>query len=134
MRAPCSGLAGAATWGALCAAVVLLPFVLHLDAAWSYKTETAQGLSYEVPGLSSWLAGLRQMLVGTDAPFLDAPGRYRHLGIPVVALALLGALVCRARSLGFVAPALILAFVLSLPGPWMGFLSELPPLSFIRNI
>ena len=128
------GLAGAAAWGALCAAVVLLPFALHLDAAWSYKTETLQGLSYEVPGWSSWLAGLRHVLVGTDTPFLDAPGRYRHLGVPLVALALLGALVCRARSLGFVAPALILAFLLSLPGPWLGFLRGVPPLSFVRNI
>lgn len=128
------GLAGTAIWGALCAAVVLLPFVLHLGTAWSYKTETGQGLTFEVPGFSGWLTGLWQMVFDADAPFLDTPGRYRHFGIPAVALALLGAVVCRARSLGFVAPALILAFLLSLPGPWMGFLSELLPLSFIRNI
>lgn len=127
------GLGLAGVWGAACAALVLLPFVVNLRGAWSYKTESSQGLSYEVPDLAGWLESLRQTVFDVGAPFLDAPGFYRHLGVVTCLLALLGAAVAwRERRLRHAAPALAIAFVLCLPGPWMAFAAHLPPLTWIR--
>jgi len=68
-------------------------------------------------------------------PVLDTPDFYQYLGFPAVALALLGVFVAhQQRALRFLPAALALSFLLCLPGPWMAFLAELPPLSFIQMI
>ena len=128
-------LAGASLWGALLAAPFLLPFLLNFRNAWKYKTETAEGASYEVPDLTGWLGRLRAIAMGEPGPFMDGPGFYLYLGLPVLALAGVGAYACwRRPPLRFVAAFLALIFVVCVPGPWMASVAHLPPITFIRTL
>ncbi len=129
-----AGLAAGAVWGALGAAFVLLPFAFNLQSAWNYKTDTP-GSSFEVPDLSGWVASLRDVLFDRGATFLDEYAFFTHLGVGLSALALFGAWAAwREPRLRFAVPALGVAFLLCLPGPWMAPLAELPPLYWLRNI
>jgi len=128
-----AGLGTASVWGAFTASFVLLPFCLHLQGSWKYKTQTVQGRSYAVPDLPGWIHGLIRAVLDGRPFLLDTPDFYQYLGFPAVALALIGCFAARRQpTLRFLPPALVLSFLLCLPGPWMGFLAGLPPFAFIR--
>ena len=127
-------LAAASFWGALLAAPFLLPFVNNFRSAWKYKTQTAEGVSYEVADLAGWLARLRAMIVDEPGPFMDGPSFYLYLGVPALALAGLGVAVCWQKpQQRFIAPFFAAMFLFCVPGPWMAFVSDVPPITFIRT-
>jgi hypothetical protein len=131
-----AGAALAGLTGLALAGVALLPSLLHLAGAWVYKTRTAMGHYRACGTLAEWGRGLRAMLWPTDTGgMLDDPRFYLHLGIPMVALALVGlATALRRRGHRFLVPLTVVTFVLCLPGPWMAWLEQLPPLGWVRNL
>ncbi len=132
---PLAGLALASVWGALLAAPILLPFLHHFRGAWKYKTQTAQGVSYQVANLAGWFERLQAIAFDRAGPFLDGPGFYLYLGLPVLALALLGAVQCWRRQHRRLIPVqLCVMFIVCVPGPWMAWASEGSPLTYIRTL
>jgi hypothetical protein len=112
---------------------LLIPFAINLGDAWTYKTESHHGLSYVVSSWPEWLAQLASLWSAPDDRFLDSPAFYLHLGVVPLLLALAGARAAWGRgALRFVPVTLAATFLLCLPGPWMAFLSQVPPLTWVR--
>ena len=118
--------------GALIAAPALLPPLLSRADLWTYKTTTAQGVSYFAYSLQQWIGALESM--GSDtwtdaACCIDLDHYYLHVGLAVIALAAAGDFVLRGKR---ILVLLVAAFVVAVPGPWMASIAAVRPLSFFK--
>ncbi len=119
--------------GVLIAAPAWLPALLSRSDLWTYKTQTAVGTSYFAYGLLEWAAATQAMVLDVftkNGCCVDFGGFFLYVGLAAVALAVIGIIaVKRMRPIGIL---LFIAFLLSVPGPWMVPFRQLRPISFFK--
>jgi hypothetical protein len=127
-------LAAAAGAAVLLAAPALLPPLVAAPDFWTYKTQTAQGTSYFAYEFGAWVDALRSMVFDRfEGPCcIDADRFYLFLGLPAIVLAMTGVWygIHRADTRALVV-LMVLAFLISVPGPWMAIV-RVPPVSFFK--
>lgn len=122
--------------GVLVAAPALLPPLLTLDSAWSYKNSTASGRSYEVPDWDAWFQSLVRIVIDTNSLSLQLDlGEYFHyLGPGVAALLCVGAILSlSARPTRWIGAMTIIGFVICYPNPLTGWLKYVPILEYWKT-
>ncbi|MBI2372477.1 MAG: hypothetical protein HYV07_00625 [Deltaproteobacteria bacterium] len=119
--------------GAFLAAPALVPFAQALTTGWTYKTSGAVTFGYEALSWPDWLEAIHALVIGTRDPMVDHVRFYAQLGPLLLGLAGVGLLVARRqpshRFLLVLVPATV---ILSLPPPFMSFLSHAPGLGHLK--
>jgi hypothetical protein len=106
--------------GVLIAAPAWLPAVVSRADLWTYKTQTTVGMSYFAYGLLDWVAATQAILLDSFSKgscCIDLGAFFLYVGPAAVTLVAIGMIAAkRMRPIGML---LAIAFLLSVPGPWM---------------
>lgn len=128
--------AAASVCGLALAAFAMIPFAVEMGSLWLYKLEADQGATFSALGASEWLRAVSATAIdaSSDTTLIDTPQFYVFLGPVVAALALGGAAFAgRSPSRRTWLAFAVVSFCVSVPGPWMAPLGELPPLRWVRG-